>query len=73
MGALRSHWSKMDKLAQFTSVRNFFGKPITQQPKHFDGILSNACQDLQKSFVTFLFIYLFIYIFIYLLREGIGG
>ena len=25
VGVLRSHWSKMDKLAQFTSVRNVFG------------------------------------------------
>ena len=61
MGALRSYWSKMDKLARLTAIANFLGTDNSTAYLTFDGILSNACQGLQKSFVT-SFIYLFIYL-----------
>ena len=56
--ALRSYWSKMDKLARLTAVANFLGTDNSTAYLTFNGILSNACQGLQKSFVT-SFIYLF--------------
>ena len=68
MEALRSYWSKMDKLVRLTAVTIFWGTDNSTAYLTFNGILSNACQGLQKSFVT-----LFIYLFIYRLREGIGG
>ena len=68
VGALRSYRSKMDKLARLTTVTNFLGTENSTAYLTFNGILSNACQGLQKRFVTS-----FIYLFIYLLREGIGG
>ena len=58
----------MDKLARLTTVTNFLGTENSTAYLTFNGILSNACQGLQKRFVTS-----FIYLFIYLLREGIGG
>ena len=47
----------MGKLARLTAVTNFLGTDNSTAYLTFNGILSNACQAPQKSFVT-SFIYL---------------
>ena len=52
----------MDKLSRLTAVANFLGTDNSTAYLTFNGILSNACQGRQKSFVT-SFIFIFMYLF----------